>query len=74
LILLGIGLSQVGFNLFMQYAYKAAPNIGYVVAFNTSSIMSVTLLSAIFFKDKLTRNKLLGVVGVLVGLLILALA
>lgn len=72
LILLVIGLSSLGFNLSMQFAYKLAPNPGYVVAFNTSSIMSVAVLSALIFKDKLSKQKLLGVLGVLAGLLVLA--
>lgn len=71
LILLVIGLSSVGFNLFMQLGYKFAPNPGYVVAINTSSIMSLTFLSSLFFKDNLSKLKLVGIIGILVGLLIL---
>jgi drug/metabolite transporter (DMT)-like permease len=71
-LLFGMGVASVCFNLFMQYAYKYAPNPGYVVAFNTSSIMSVALLSAVLFKDTLSKQKMIGVVGILVGLLVLA--
>lgn len=72
LLLAGIGMGSAGFNLAMQYAYKFAPNPGYVVAFNTASIMSVTVLSALLFKDNLTKKKMVGVLGVLIGLLVIA--
>jgi len=48
LVILGIGVSAALFNLFMQEGYKFAPNPGYVVAINTSSIMSLTLIGLFF--------------------------
>ena len=73
LILLGIGVSAALFNLFMQEGYKYAPNPGYVAAINTSSIMSLTVLSALIFKDSLSLKKVAGILGVIVGLLIIIL-
>lgn len=71
MLILIIGLASVFFNLFMQFAYGSAPNPGYVVAINTSSILALTLLSAYLYKDDLSRQKLIGVLGVTVGLLLL---
>jgi len=73
ILILIIGLASVGFNTFMQFGYKLAPNPGYVVAINTASIMSLTIFSALIFKDELSKQKIVGVLGVLFGLLILAL-
>lgn len=70
-ILLVIGLSNGLFNLAMQLAYKTAPNIGFVNIINASSITAITLLSAYFYKDKLTIEKVIGVVGVALGLILL---
>lgn len=69
-----IGLFSIGFNLSMQFAYRIAPNLGYVVAINTSSIMSLTLLSSVIFKDSLSKQKVVGIIGVMIGLLILTLS
>jgi drug/metabolite transporter (DMT)-like permease len=71
LVILGIGVSAALFNLFMQEGYKFAPNPGYVVAINTSSIMSLTLLSAYIFKDKLSVKKIVGIIGITVGLFLI---
>lgn len=72
LLMFGIGLAGMAVNMTMQYAYKFAPNPGYVVGFNTASIMSVTILSWLLFKDQLSKLKVLGIFGVLVGLVTLA--
>lgn len=71
LILLGIGVSAAFFNLFMQFGFAYAPNPGYVAAINTSSIMSLTILSAALFKDSLSAQKLIGIFGVFAGLLVI---
>lgn len=71
LILLIIGLSSAGFNLSAQFGYKVAPNIGYVAAFNTASIMGVIILSSLLFKDELSKKKLLAAGAVLAGLILL---
>lgn len=68
-----IGLSQVLFNLFAQYAYDLAPNIGYVNIINTASIAAITLLSAFIFQDKLETRKLIGIIGVTAGIILLLL-
>jgi uncharacterized membrane protein len=72
-ILLAIGLASAAFNYFMQLGINTAPNIGYVNAINASSIAAVTIFSALFFKDELTKRKLIGVIGVTIGLILLVL-
>lgn len=69
--ILMIGTMSALFNLFMQIGYKEAPNPGYINAANAASITLVTLLSAYFFKDELNLRKIIGIVGVTVGLLVL---
>lgn len=66
-----IGIAATGFNFFNFYAISKAPNVGYVNATNAASIGAVTVLSAILFKDELTKRKLIGVTGVLLGLVML---
>lgn len=66
-----IGVAASGFNFFNFYAIGIAPNVGYVNATNAASIGAVTVLSVILFKDELTRQKLIGVAGVILGLLLL---
>lgn len=66
-----IGLAATGFNFFNFYAISIAPNVGFVNATNTASIGAVTILSVLFFKDELTKQKLAGVAGVISGLLLL---
>lgn len=66
-----IGIAASGFNFFNFYAISTAPNVGYVNATNAASIGAVTVISALLFKDELTRRKLIGVAGVLVGLVML---
>jgi len=69
--LLLVGIMASGFNFFNFYAVSIAPNVGYVNATNAASIGAVTLLSPIFFKDELTKQKVVGVFGVIAGLLLL---
>lgn len=71
LCLFGIGLLSTGFNYFMQQGFNTAPNIGYVNAINASSIAVVSLFSTILFKDELTKQKLIGIIGVTIGLILL---
>ena len=66
-----IGLAASGFNFFNFYTLSIAPNVGYVNATNAASIGAVTLLSAALFKDELTKQKLAGVIGVILGLFML---
>jgi drug/metabolite transporter (DMT)-like permease len=66
-----IGVTAAGFNFFNFYAISIAPNVGYINATNAASIGAVTALSVILFKDELTRQKLIGVIGVITGLLLL---
>lgn len=71
LVVVLIGISSIGFNLFMQFGYKFSPNPGYVAAINVSSIMSITLFSSFLFKDSLSIKKIVGVLGVITGLVIM---
>jgi len=69
LILLGISCGA--FNLAMQYAFNVTPNIGIVSIINTASITPITVFSAILFKESLNLQKIVGIIGVSVGLAIL---
>lgn len=69
--LLLIGMFGSSFNYFMQVGFNLAPNVGFVNAANAASISLLTVMSAFFFKDELTVKKMIGVVGVTVGLLLL---
>ncbi len=71
LIMLIVAAATAAFNIAMFTAIKTAPNIGYVNIINSSSITAITLLSALFFKDKLTLQKVIGVIGVTCGLILL---
>lgn len=72
LALLGaIGAASTLFNLSIQVGYRLAPNPGYINAANAASISLLTLASAYFFKDELTRRKVTGVLGVTAGLILL---
>ncbi len=66
-----IGICSAGFNYFMQAGFATAPNIGYINAMNASSIGLVVVGSALFFRDELTVQKFIGVVGVIAGLIVL---
>ncbi|MCA9369421.1 hypothetical protein KC721_03915, partial [Candidatus Woesebacteria bacterium] len=69
--LLWIGVFGASFNYFMQVGFDLAPNVGFVNAANAASISLLTLLSAVLFKDELTLKKMVGIIGVTVGLVIL---
>ena len=71
MMLVLMGLSGVMFDAFMQLASKTAPNVGLVNIFNVASITLITLLSAVFFKDKLNLQKIIGIVGVSLGIILL---
>lgn len=66
-----IGVLFAGSNYFMQLGFALAPNIGYVNAINAASIACVTIGAVIFFHDDLTPRKMIGVVGVVIGLIVL---
>lgn len=66
-----IGIFGASFNYFMQVGFDLAPNVGFVNAANAASISLLTLMSALIFKDELTLKKMVGIVGVTVGLVIL---
>ena len=70
-IILGVGVPSAVFNLCLINGYKIAPNPGYISAANAGSIALLTVLYSIFFKDSLTTKKIIGVIGILIGLIIL---
>jgi len=73
-ILLAIGiLLSAGVNWLFAEAIKAAPNPGYVGAFDAASSALVVLGAARLFKDHLSFGKLAGVFGTIAGLMILLL-
>jgi len=70
-ILLPIGILSTTFNLGMFEAIKVAPNVGYVNAINAASISLVTIMSIILFKDEFNLRKMIGVLGVILGLVMM---
>lgn len=71
LLLLVLGILSGLFNLFMMIAIDKAPNLGYVNAINASSISAVTIACAGIYKDDLSLQKFIGVLGVTTGLILL---
>lgn len=69
--LLLIGIFGSSFNYFMQVAFNLAPNVGFVNATNAASISLLTLLSYFIYKDELSIKKMIGIVGVTIGLIVL---
>lgn len=68
LLLLIIGIFSGFFNIFMQEGFVTAPNPGYINAVNAASISVITIFSAILFNDDLNIRKVIGVIGVTIGL------
>lgn len=71
LILLMIGIFGASFNYFMQVSFNLSPNVGFVNATNAASISLLTLMSSFLFKDELSVKKMIGIVGVTIGLICL---
>jgi drug/metabolite transporter (DMT)-like permease len=69
--LFSVGIGFTFFYIFMQRAYETAPNVGYVNIINTSSIAALTFISAFLFKDKLSLQKIIGVIGISFGVIII---
>ncbi len=65
---LWVVVSMVVFNRALQEWYATAPNPWYINAANASSIALLTLLSAWIFWDELSTRKVIGIVGVIVGI------
>lgn len=70
-LFLGLGGSTLFFNIFTQLAFEYAPNPGFVNAFLAGSIIPTTFLAAYYFKDELNFRKIMGVIGMLLGLVLL---
>jgi drug/metabolite transporter (DMT)-like permease len=66
-----MALGATLFNITMQMAYESTPNVGYVNIINTASIAAITVLCALLFKEKLTMEKFIGVLGVSGGIILL---
>jgi uncharacterized membrane protein len=64
-------LSGASYAYFMQVGFNLAPNVGYINATNAASISLLTLMSTIIFKDELNPKKLVGIIGVTLGLILL---
>ncbi len=71
LTLLMVGIFGSSYAYFMQVGINLAPNVGFVNATNAASISLLTLVSAFIFKDELSVRKMIGIVGVTVGLIAL---
>lgn len=71
LLLVGTGAFSTLFNLGQFEAIRLAPNVGYVNAINAGSIALVTVLAVVLFKDELTKQKSIGIIGVTAGLVLL---
>lgn len=71
IVLVMIGAFSTSFNYYMQVGFNLASNVGYVNAVNAASISLLTLLSAVLFKDDLSVRKMIGIIGVTVGLFVL---
>ena len=70
-VFIGAGIPASVFNFCLIQGYLVAPNPGYISAVNVASISLLTVLYRVFFKDTLTLKKMLGVIGILIGLIIL---
>lgn len=55
----------------LNMSAATSPNVGYTGAINASSNAALTVASAIIYKEELKLRKLIGVVGVVIGLIIL---
>ena len=73
LLLIIMGVSNGFFNMFMQFALDTAPNIGFVNIINTASITPITLFSALIFKESLNLKKIIGIIGLTLGIITLVL-
>lgn len=71
IFLVALGISGGLFNYFMQLGFSLTENPGLINATNAASISAVALLSALIFKDELNLRKIIGILGVTVGLVIL---
>lgn len=63
--------SAVVYNRAIQRWYQLAPNPGFVNAANTSSIALLSILSAWIFHDALSLRKMIGIIGVVIGIILL---
>ena len=71
LTLLMIGIFGSSYAYFMQVGFNLAPNVGFVNAANAASISLLTLVSHFIFKDELSIKKMIGIIGVTIGLVVL---
>lgn len=69
-----LGLASGIANVLMWNAFVAAPNMGYVNAIQTTGVAIVSLLAVKLFGDEFTKQKMLGIAGVIAGLLLIVLS
>jgi len=70
-IMLGVGLPVAIVNAFSTIGLIIAPNAGYITAVGAGSVAILTILNHFIFKDELNKQKLIGIMGVIIGLIIL---
>jgi len=68
-----LGLASGLANILMWDAFVRAPNMGYVNAIQTTGVAIISLLAVKLFGDELTKQKMLGIAGVIAGLLLIVL-
>ncbi|HDS11358.1 MAG TPA: hypothetical protein ENN77_00450 [Candidatus Wirthbacteria bacterium] len=72
-VLMAIGLCSFFFNYYYLVGFDVSPNIGYMNAINTSATAAVAFFSFLIFKDELTTQKIIGIIGTSAGLFMLLL-
>ena len=70
-LMVGMGISSALGNLFMVLGFSIAPNPGYISAASASTASLMMILSYFIFKDQLTSRKIIGAIGVTIGLILL---
>lgn len=59
-------------NYFGLNAVRQAPNVGYVTAIGTLSIIITTIFSIVIFKHSLTVNGIIGICFVVIGIILIS--
>ncbi len=66
------GIFSVIATVFALKSIKLAPNPGYSVAIYSANFVLLALLSVLIFGSELTLQRMLGVVGIFVGIVLLS--
>ena len=67
----GSAVALCTISIVMTFLASSVPSVIMFPVFNGSGIIAVTLLSAVFFKEKLTVKKLCGMALGLIGLFLI---